>query len=212
MLARRWQGTERVTPWVNAGMARTLGAAFLVAVLGACDQPAADLREWTVDDHDHKTESKKSRRLRSPAKHRKPSSRDQLVAVTWLKQCAECHGKKGRGDGPKGPMVKARDLTAPALQTMLTDDAIAQVIKNGRDKMPAFDLPESTIKGLVQLVRSFGERAKRSGLTRAAARRGGAAPKARVRSGASVVSAPASLAPKAAATSPGNPARGAAGP
>jgi cytochrome c oxidase cbb3-type subunit 3 len=141
--------------WMVGGV---LSCAALAASAG-CDRPAPDLKEWTLDDHDHNAEVKQRRR--TPSAHRKPSDTDQLIAVTWGNQCVECHGKRGRGDGPKSPMVKARDLSDPAWQAMVTDEAMAKVIKQGRDKMPAFDLPDSTIAGLVELVRGFGERRQR---------------------------------------------------
>ena len=65
----------------------------------------------------------------------------------------DCHGTVGRGDGPQGPMVRASDLTRPAWQASVTDAQIAQTIRTGRGSMPAFDLPESTVNGLVRLIR-----------------------------------------------------------
>jgi cytochrome c553 len=131
----------------------------LVWGLSGCDQPAEDLRAWTVDDHDHQAEVKERRRTK-PRTHRAPSDKDQLAEVTWMNQCAKCHGKRGRADGPQSPMVKAKDLSDPAWQAMVSDEAMAKVIQTGRDKMPAFDLPESTIKGLVKHVRRLARRSR----------------------------------------------------
>ena len=59
-------------------------------------------------------------------------------------------------------MIRAPDLTDPGWQDRVTDAQIAEVIRKGRNKMPAFDLPDQVIDGLVQRIR--------------AARGGGAAP------------------------------------
>ena len=75
----------------------------------ACDDPAHDLSEWTPADHTHQTEKSgkaaqaQQRRqgpLGKPATYTPPSKRGGtlLVDVTWVKQCANCHGKRGRGD------------------------------------------------------------------------------------------------------------------
>lgn len=51
-------------------------------------------------------------------------------------------------------MVKAPDLTRAAWQEKVTDEEIAQTIRNGRNGMPKFDLPPSVVQGLVQRIRA----------------------------------------------------------
>jgi mono/diheme cytochrome c family protein len=141
-------------------MKRWFGGLFLaiVAAFGAsaCDDPAPDLAEWTVADHDQEVEVKTSRRPAPlPPNYAQPSARNQLVEVTWLKQCASCHGKHGRGDGPSSPMVKARDLSKAEWQASVTDEQLAQVIRQGKDKMPAFNFPDSMVQSLVLHVRDL---------------------------------------------------------
>jgi cytochrome c oxidase cbb3-type subunit 3 len=123
-----------------------------------CDDTAPDLAEWTVADHDQ-PEPPKRRSAAVPAvrTHAPPSPRNQVVDVTWSKQCASCHGKKGRGDGPSSVMVKARDLTPLAWQASVTDEQLVKIIKEGKGKMPAFNLPDSVVQGLVAHVRSLAE-------------------------------------------------------
>ncbi len=52
-------------------------------------------------------------------------------------------------------MVGAPNLADPAWQAAATDAQIAAIIRTGRGKMPAFDLPEQTVERLIALVRSF---------------------------------------------------------
>jgi cytochrome c oxidase cbb3-type subunit 3 len=76
-----------------------------------------------------------------------------LVEVTWRNQCASCHGLIGRGDGPQGPMVHATNLTQPEWQAKVTDQDIAEVIRNGKNRMPKFDFPPDVVAGLVARIR-----------------------------------------------------------
>lgn len=138
---------------------------FLFALVGACDDPAPDLAEWTVADHHNQGDAKPApKRNRQPGKaptYAAPSKRNPLVEVTWLKQCSNCHGKRGKGDGPESPMVKARDLTASEWQSSVTDEQIMAVIKNGKGKMPSFSaFPESMLSSLVAHVRALPSRNK----------------------------------------------------
>ena len=55
------------------------------------------------------------------------------------KECAQCHGKSGKGDGPKaGDLTTApRDLTSREVQSQ-TDGAIFWKITTGQKPMPTF--------------------------------------------------------------------------
>jgi mono/diheme cytochrome c family protein len=145
-----------------------LGA--FISTLAACERDASGLVEWTPADHDHQAETK-GRRLspaamqqtqqRKAGRHAPPSQRNQVIDVTWTKQCATCHGRKGKGDGPSSTMVKARDLTNPEFQATLSDEQMKKVIREGKDKMPAFNLPDSIIDGLIEHVRNFAKKPRR---------------------------------------------------
>ena len=76
-----------------------------------------------------------------------------VTIAAWKQRCVQCHGSVGRGDGPQGAMLRASDLTRPDWQASVTDEQIESTIKSGRGAMPAFDLPDSTLKGLVRVIR-----------------------------------------------------------
>jgi cytochrome c oxidase cbb3-type subunit 3 len=141
-----------------AGFCGLVGVCWLLG----CDRPAPDLTQWTVADHHHQAEKKQRRQMGQPSMYTQPSQRNALVEVTWMKQCSTCHGKRGRGDGPQSPMVKARDLTVPEWQSSVTDEELAKVIREGKNKMPSFNFPDSMVADLVAQVRTFGQQKSRS--------------------------------------------------
>jgi mono/diheme cytochrome c family protein len=148
-----------MTRWLGKRLTVGIMAAAGVLTLVACERDASGLSEWTAADHDHQAEPPRRRRSLTQAApqtpHAAPSQKNQVIDVTWAKQCATCHGKKGRGDGPSSTMVKARDLTTPEWQASVNDEQLKKVIREGKDKMPAFNLPDSVIDGLVQHVRGL---------------------------------------------------------
>lgn len=124
-----------------------------------CDRGSGDLREWRPSDHRHTSESKSENEPQAPqvtgsAEPPLPGL-DEVTIATWRRACASCHGQLGRGDGPQGPMVHARDLSDSAWQKATTAAQIKESITKGKGKMPAFPLPESTLENLVHLVRLF---------------------------------------------------------
>ncbi|MGC9451785.1 MAG: c-type cytochrome [Oceanipulchritudo sp.] len=50
----------------------------------------------------------------------------------WMKHCKKCHGPGGKGDTPMGKKFGARDLSDPAVQAEFSDEAIRDVIINGK--------------------------------------------------------------------------------
>jgi mono/diheme cytochrome c family protein len=132
---------------------------FGLLLTSACDQQAADLREWSASDHDHTQNPGSDQVEGGPdagselAEH----GLNEVVLVAWDQNCVRCHGRFGRGDGPQGSLVHATDLTNPRWQAAATDDGILKVIREGRGLMPAFPLPETTLKSFVQLIRLLGK-------------------------------------------------------
>jgi mono/diheme cytochrome c family protein len=138
---------------------------LLCVAMGACDRaPSADsLPVWSQADH-HSTDDNRLTGAQTPgpaspgqaaAGAPRGSDVDQLVELTWRQQCTTCHGAMGRGDGQMGPMVQAPDLTAGDWQSKMSDAEMATLIKVGRNRMPAFNLPDPVLAGLVARIRSL---------------------------------------------------------
>jgi mono/diheme cytochrome c family protein len=120
-------------------------------VVAGCDRGGGDIREWTPADHDQPTAAQGQVSARPGSEGPDP----MLLDMAWRKNCATCHGSAGRGDGPQGAMARAPDLSRADWQEKVTDDEIAATIRNGKNKMPKFDLPDQVVSGLVQRVRAF---------------------------------------------------------
>jgi cytochrome c oxidase cbb3-type subunit 3 len=142
---------------------REIAILALAAALAACERPAASqsLPEWTPADHHSRDEDQaqgaqgaQAAQAAKGAPQPKGGEAAQLVEIAWRQQCASCHGASGHGDGPMGPMVRAPDLTRDDWQAKIQDAEIATVIRNGRNKMPKFDLPEPVVAGLVARIRA----------------------------------------------------------
>ena len=131
----------------------------LAAGLVACDQaPSADgLPEWKPADH-HSADDNAgggASGQQAPAGGGKGGGGEtaQLVEMAWRQQCVQCHGPMGHGDGPNGPLFHPRDLSDPQWQATVSDADLASSIKNGKNKMPKFDLPEPVLQGMVARIR-----------------------------------------------------------
>lgn len=131
----------------------SLIALCLLASAG-CDAPVdGEVREWTPADHDQPANTQ----AQAPQVSARPGASEldpNLIDLAWQKNCASCHGPRGRGDGPQGPMVRAPDLTRDEWQDRVSDQEMAEVIRKGRNKMPAFDLSPPVIEGLVKRIRA----------------------------------------------------------
>lgn len=164
--------------------ARRLCLTLLVAAAAAgCERPpgADSLKEWTPADHDRAEEQSsqagqtgQAPQAAQPNRPTAPSPRAgdtrpergekaersdagdaNLVEITWETACAPCHGPVGHGDGPKGPMVSAPDITRDDLLSRITDEEIEAQIRNGKNRMPKFDLPDPVVRGLVARIRAM---------------------------------------------------------
>lgn len=77
----------------------------------------------------------------------------------WATHCQSCHGKKGKGDGPKSKQLKteAGDFSKATTQSQ-TDGSLYYKIAKGRDDMPGFKkkIPENDdIWSLVNYMRTM---------------------------------------------------------
>ncbi len=79
----------------------------------------------------------------------------------YMDECAECHGERGKGDGPKAMMhtPAPADLTDAGQMNTVTDGEIFYQISEGKKPMPSFKkrLTEDERWGLVLFVRSFSQ-------------------------------------------------------
>lgn len=159
-------------------MKRSLWFIVAIALAAGCSRDPDDLREWRPSDHDHTDNPSNDQVSAAPDSGRPPDTGiqgvNEVTIATWKAKCTTCHGMVGRGDGPRGAMVRARNLADKNWQDTVSDQDLAASIKNGRGEMPAFDLPQETIDGLVKLVRMLVPRPKAA--ADAGAPEGGTAP------------------------------------
>ena len=106
-------------------------------------------RPWVVPEE--------IKKLKNPV----PPTESTLKAARgiYVEECAQCHGKQGKGDGPKARLhfPAPADLTDSRLMNSVTDGEIFYKISEGRKPMPSFKkrLTEDQRWELVLLVRSF---------------------------------------------------------
>jgi hypothetical protein len=128
--------------------------------LAGCERPPGpdSLQEWTPTDHHSQDDDKLAMGAQGPGMGPKGSGDAQLVDIAWRQQCTNCHGAMGKGDGQMGPMVQAPDLSRDDWQAKVTDAEMAATIRNGKNRMPKFDLPDAVLRGLVARIRSLRRR------------------------------------------------------
>ncbi len=84
-------------------------------------------------------------------------------AALFAKNCKKCHGDKGHGDTAMGERLEIRDYTDPAIQATITDEKIAEVIRDGltnedgKKVMLAFGkkLSDDEVQALVEHFRTL---------------------------------------------------------
>lgn len=76
--------------------------------------------------------------------------------TVFKKNCVMCHGADGAGKTKMGLKLGAADLTSNDIQS-LSDEALAQTVRNGKGKMPSFDktLSADEIESVVKYVRTL---------------------------------------------------------
>jgi mono/diheme cytochrome c family protein len=79
----------------------------------------------------------------------------------YNKECSKCHGADGKASTKMGKKLKCRDLSDPAVQSKLTDSAIAKSItdgvkEGGKTRMKAIKgLSGADVSAVVKYVRSL---------------------------------------------------------
>jgi mono/diheme cytochrome c family protein len=83
----------------------------------------------------------------------------QDAAATYKAKCSACHGADAKGDTPVGKKMGIQDLASAEVQKM-SDDELAAVISDGKNKMPGYkkSLKPEQIKDLVGYIRSLGKK------------------------------------------------------
>jgi mono/diheme cytochrome c family protein len=81
------------------------------------------------------------------------------AASNYKAKCSACHGADGKGDTAMGKKMSMRDLASPDVQKM-SDDELAAVISDGKDKMPSYkkSLKPEQVKELVGYIRSLAKK------------------------------------------------------
>jgi len=83
----------------------------------------------------------------------------QAARGNYMDECAQCHGERGKGDGPEAAMHSPApsDITDSKHMNTVTDGQIFYQISEGRRPMPSFKkrLTEDQRWGLVLFVRSL---------------------------------------------------------
>ncbi|HKW74522.1 MAG TPA: cytochrome c [Terriglobales bacterium] len=71
-------------------------------------------------------------------------------------KCQACHGQDGKGETAAGKKLGAKDFQSPEV-TKMSDAALFDITKKGKDKMPAYDkkLRDDQIKGLIKYIRTL---------------------------------------------------------
>ena len=77
-------------------------------------------------------------------------------ADTYKAKCQMCHGADGLGSTPAGKAMKARAFNAPDVLKESDTDLMA-IIKNGKNKMPAFTgkLSDAQITNVVAYIHTL---------------------------------------------------------
>jgi mono/diheme cytochrome c family protein len=77
-------------------------------------------------------------------------------ADVFKSKCAVCHGADGKGATAMGKSLKLRDLSSADVQQQ-SDADLANIITNGKDKMPKYDgkLTKDQINSVVKFIRTL---------------------------------------------------------
>jgi cytochrome c6 len=84
------------------------------------------------------------------------AQQDATGADTFKNRCELCHGADGLGQTPAGKAFNAASLKDPKV-TGMSDAELHAVVKNGKDKMPAFktQLTDAQIDAVIAYVRKL---------------------------------------------------------
>jgi mono/diheme cytochrome c family protein len=117
------------------------------------------LVNWATQQHKPWVVPEEFKKLQNPLQ---PSDSNlRSASELYREKCAQCHGDRGKGDGPQAWMQKPspNDLTDALHMNALTDGDIFYQITEGRRPMPSFKnrLTPDQRWQLVLLLRSFAQ-------------------------------------------------------
>ena len=87
---------------------------------------------------------------------------DAKGKMLYTSKCQLCHGIKGDGKGRGAAYLgsKPADFTDPKFWKENDDKKIADIIENGQDEMPGFELKPEEMKALIDYLHIFNASAK----------------------------------------------------
>ena len=138
-------------------MKKILFFCILIVICGLLIHVFLQRNDWRIPEE---AKSLKNPLIRSDAALK-------AAAPLYKQFCSECHGERGKGDGPEAMMYdpSPADLTDARRMKALTDGQIFFQITEGRKPMPSFKnkLTVDQRWQLVLLVRSFSSKSACSG-------------------------------------------------
>ena len=91
--------------------------------------------------------------------HQSPSSQMQEPPQLFKRTCSLCHGADARGTDRGPTLVNSAELRS------LSDSNIADIVRKGKARMPAFPLPATDIDALVRYIRLLSPAESASAMT-----------------------------------------------
>lgn len=156
----RFLPRPELTRFVGGALLAACGALLSGGVLVGCES-SAERRTWQASDHIHPPSSEVDPARVPQAPEAQGTPTERAAMALWRTQCASCHGAAGQGGGPGlPPGAQVPNFAQAAFQEARTDEALAEVIVNGRGMMPKFGdkLSEDGVSALVTLIRAMGPR------------------------------------------------------
>jgi mono/diheme cytochrome c family protein len=124
----------------------------VAVVVAISSQTAAHDKPWPVPEA--------AKKMANPVKSTPAAAAD--AKRTYVKLCEQCHGEKGKGDGPEAMMytVKPANFSDAHMMAEMTDGEIFYKMTEGRQPMPSFkkQLTDEQRWHLVHFVRTFATR------------------------------------------------------
>jgi mono/diheme cytochrome c family protein len=140
-------------------MRASIATSFALLIVTACNTQPAPKREWTPADHGQPAAPDDDVMPEANALAPGEDVEARAARALWNASCAGCHGRDGRGFGEaRPPGAQLPDFTSAQWQADANDDALAQVIIDGRNMMPAFgkQINPQGVAALVRHIRRLG--------------------------------------------------------